>query len=73
MLDRATPSLETSVHSLNYESGKLELDIKMAKVADFETLEKKLKNSGFRVRISDMHDQADGTQAKLALSLEGLR
>jgi general secretion pathway protein L len=73
MLDRATPSLKTAVHSLNYESGKLELGIKMAKAADFETLEKKLKNSGFRVRISDMHDQADGTQAKLALSLEGLR
>ncbi|MFA6971748.1 MAG: type II secretion system protein GspL [Gallionella sp.] len=73
LLDTATPSLGTAVRGLNYESGKLELDIKLAKSADFETLAKKLTHSGLRVRTSDMHDLGDGTEAKLTLSLEGLR
>ena len=75
LLDTVTPSLGKAgtVRGFNYESGKLELDLKLAKAADFETLEKKLQNSGLRVRTSDMHDMGDGTQAKLTLSLEGLR
>jgi type II secretion system protein L len=73
LLDNAAPALSTAVHSLNYESGKLELDIKLAKAADLESLEKNLRNRGLRVRTSDMHDQGNGIQAKLTLTLEGLR
>ncbi len=74
MLDRAAPSLSSStVQSLNYESGKLELNIQLAKSNDVGKLEKNLANSGFKVRTSDMHDLADGTQAKLTLSLESMQ
>lgn len=74
LLDTASPWLDnTAVKNLSYESGKLEFDIKLAKAADFEKLEKNLQRSGLRVRTSDMHDLGDGTQAKLTLSLESLR
>ncbi len=73
MLDMATPSLGAAVSSLNYESGRLELDIRLDKAADFDKLEKNLRNSGLTVRTSDRHDLGNGTQAKLTLSLEGIR
>ncbi len=73
LLDSAAPSLGTAVRSLNYESGRLELEIQLAKVADFDKLEKNLRNSGLTVRTSDKHDLGNGTQAKLILSLEGMR
>jgi type II secretory pathway component PulL len=72
LLDRATPLPAKSVHSLNYESGRLELDIKLASTADFEKLEKSLKNNGLKVKISEIHNLPDGQQAKLSMTLEGL-
>jgi general secretion pathway protein L len=72
LLDRASPFPAKSVHSLNYESGKLELDIKLATASDFDKLEKNIKNKGLKVRSSDMHDLPDGRQGKLTITLEGL-
>ena len=77
LLDNASQALGTpgngALRSLNYESGKLELELKLAKPADFEILAGKLHNRGIRVRTSDLHDLGDGSQAKLTLSLEGPR
>jgi len=77
LLDSVAQAMGTlnanSLRGLNFDSGKLELDLKLAKPADFDTLTKKLQSRGLKVRTSDMHDLGDGTQAKLALSLEGLR
>lgn len=72
LLDRITPLPAKSVRSLNYESGKLELDIKLASAADLNKLEKTFKNRGLKVRSSDMHDLPDGRQGKLTITLEGL-
>lgn len=72
LLDRITPLLGTPVRGLNYESGRLELDIKQATSSDLNKLEKNLKNNGFKVRISDRQNLADGIQAKLNITLEGL-
>lgn len=73
MLDTATPSLGAAVHGLNYESGKLELDLKLASATELHAIEQKLQRSGLRVRTGDLHDLGDGIEAKLTLSLEGLR
>ncbi len=73
LLDSAAPALGATVKNMNYESGKLSVDIKLAKSADFAALEKKLRNCGLKVFTSDMHDLGDGTEAKLTLSQEGLR
>jgi type II secretory pathway component PulL len=72
LLDRTAPLLGKSVHSLNYESGRLELDVKLATSQDFDRLETSLKNKALKVRISDMHNTNNGRQAKLAITLEGL-
>lgn len=72
LLDRTTPMLGSSVRGLSYESGRLELDIKLAASGDFDKLETKLKNNGLKVRISDMHNLVDGRQAKLTITLEGM-
>ena len=73
LLDIAAPSLGSSIRSLNYESGKLELDIKLSKSADFDILEKNLQRHGLIVRARDMHDTGDGTQARMTLTRESLR
>lgn len=77
LLDNATQALGTpgsgALRGLNYESGKLELDLKLTQAADFEMLAGKLQSRGIRVRTSDLHDLGNGSQAKLTLSLEGLR
>lgn len=77
LLDSIMSSLGTlnngAVRGLNYESGKLELDIKLANAAAFESLKQRLKRNGLHVQTSDMHDSGDGTQSKLTISLEGLR
>lgn len=78
LLDNAAQVIGTlnvgSLRSLNYDSGKLELDIKLTKSADFDRLSKKLQSRGLRVLASDRHDLGDGTtQAKLTLSLEALQ
>ena len=72
LLDRAAPLPSQSVHSLTYESGRLELDIKLANSLDFNKLETELKNKALNVRISDMHNTNDGIQAKLAITREGM-
>lgn len=77
LLDNSSQSLSSlgagSIHSLSYESGKLELDLKLSNPAGLLAAEQQLKQNGLRVRTSDMHDSGDGTQAKLTLSAEGLR
>lgn len=73
MLDRVTPSLGNAVRSLNYESGKLEFDLKLANAAELNAIEKKLQQDGLRVRSGDLHDPGDGIEVKLTLSQEGLR
>lgn len=77
LLNSATPALGAlnsgAIRSLNYESGKLGLDIKLANPAAFKPLEQQLQRNGLHVRTSDMHDLGDGTQAKLTITQEGLR
>lgn len=75
LLDSATPSLgklgDRALRGLNYESGRLELDLKQANAGEFRALEQ--KHDGLLIRTGDMHDLGDGTQAKLTISREGLR
>jgi general secretion pathway protein L len=77
LLDTTAPSLGTlnrdAVQGINYESGKLELDLKLARAADFKSLQEKLQRTGLHVRSSELHDALDGTRAKLTVTLEGLR
>jgi general secretion pathway protein L len=74
LLEAATPSINKGeLRGLNYESGRLGLDIKLANPAAVHLIEEKLRGSGLHVRTSDMHDSGDGTEAKLTLSQENLK
>jgi general secretion pathway protein L len=76
MLDTLTPSLGLlkpgTINSLNYESGKLELVLKLANASEVEATEQKLKRNGLKVRTSELHATGDGLQGKLTLTREGL-
>ncbi len=72
LLDKSVSALGTDVRGINYESGKLELDIKLANAAALHSLERKFQMDGQHVRSSEVHDLADGIEAKISLSLEGL-
>lgn len=71
MLDRVAPSLGNTVRGLNYESGKLEFDLKLADAAQLHAIEQ--QHNGLHIRVSDLHDMGDGIEAKLTLSQEGLQ
>lgn len=77
LLDAASQALGTlktgAVLSLNYAAGKLEFDLKLANAAEFQAIAQKVKKNGFQFRLSDMHDQGDGTVGKMTLLREYLR
>lgn len=62
----------TKLQSLNYETGRLELTLKLPEKKGLNAIEQKLRHVGLKVRSSEMTDSADGTQVKLTLSLEGV-
>lgn len=62
------PETGATLLGLNYESGKLELNLKLNDTAAFHSLEG--EHNGLRVHIGDKHELADGVEAKLTLSLE---
>lgn len=77
LLDTAISAFGTpnpgAVRALSYESGKLKLDLKLAKPADFESLTEKLQRNGLRIRTDQLHDAGDGMEAELTITLGGLR
>ncbi len=62
----------TKLQSLNYDAGKLELSLRLTDKKELSAIEQKLRHAGLKVRSSEITDLADGTQAKLALSMEGV-
>jgi len=71
LLDAATPALaalpEGSVHGLHYESGRLDVDLKLARSSDFHDLRQRLQNKGLGVQMGDIHDAGNGAEARLTL------
>ena len=56
-----------SVRALHYESGRLDMDIKLGAKADIQNLLQRLKNNGLGVRVSDIHDAGNGVEARLTV------
>lgn len=56
-----------SVHALHYESGRLDVDIKLDRSSDFQSLQQRLQNSGIKLRMGDIHDMGNGAEARLTL------
>lgn len=62
-----------SVRGLHYESGRLDVDIKLGRGSDFQDLRQRLKNKGIGVQIGDIHDAGNGAEARLTLLPGGIR
>jgi general secretion pathway protein L len=71
LLDAAAPELGKlpvgSVQALHYESGRLDVDLKLARGGGLGNLRWRLGNKGLGVQMSDAHDTGNGTEARLTL------
>ena len=61
-----------SVTGMHYETGSLDVDIKLARRADFTALKQSLKNSGLGMRMGEIRDMGNAAEAKLTLLPEGM-
>jgi hypothetical protein len=55
------------VLGFHYESGRFDVDIKLARANDFLDLRKRLQNKGIGVQIGDIHDAGNGAESRLTL------
>jgi len=62
-----------SVVAMHYEAGRLDIDIKLARKADFTSLKQSMQSSGLGVRIGEIRDLGNGADAKLTLLPEGMQ
>ena len=62
-----------SVVAMHYEAGRLDIDIKLARKADFASLKKSMQSSGLGVRIGEIRDLGNGADARLTLLPEGMQ
>lgn len=62
-----------SVTGLHYEAGRLDVDIKLARVNGFSALKKTLQGSGLAVRMGEIRDLGNAAEARVTLSAEGLQ
>lgn len=71
LLDAAAPTIAGlpigSVRALHYESGRLDVDIKLGSGSEIQGLRQRLQNKGLGVRMGDIHDAGNGAEARLTL------
>jgi len=77
LLNLASSSLTAlppgSMVAMHYEAGRLDIDIKLARKADFASLKQSMQSSGLGVRIGEIRDLGNGADAKLTLLPEGMQ
>jgi len=62
-----------SVMAMHYEAGRLDIDIQLARKADFASLKQSMQSSGLGVRIGEIRDLGNGADARLTLLPEGMQ
>ena len=75
LLNRASGALAAlpagSVVAMHYEAGRLDVDIKLARKADFLKLKQTMLSSGVGVRMGEIRDTGNGAEAKVTVLPEG--
>jgi len=61
-----------SVVAMHYESGRLDIDIRLPKKADFARLQKTLLDSGLGVRMGEVRDLGNAAETRVTLLPEGM-
>lgn len=71
LLDSAALSLIAlpagSVRGFHYESGRLDVDIKLSRSSEFQELRQHLQNNGLTVQMGEIHDTGNGVETRIAL------
>ncbi len=71
LLDAAAPTLTTlppdSVRGMHYESGRLDVDLRLAADKNFQELKQRLQNKGLAVQLSEVHVSGSNAEARLSL------
>jgi len=77
LLDQASSSLTKlptgSVTALHYESGKLDVDLKLRNDAEVLNLQQRLQSKGLSIRLSDIHKTGTGVETRLAILTGGIQ
>lgn len=72
LLDLSAPRLAElppgSVRALHYEAGRLDMDIKLRRSADFPVLQQRLQSKGLEVRMGDIRESGNSAEARMTLS-----
>lgn len=72
LLDAAAPRFAElppgSVRALHFEAGRLDVDLKLRRSADFTLLQQRLQSKGLAVRAGDIRDSGNGAEARMTLS-----
>jgi hypothetical protein len=71
LLDAAVADLVSlpagGISAMHYEAGRLDLDIKLARVEDLNGLAQRLRGKGLNVQMNEPHDTGSGIGARLTL------
>lgn len=71
LLDAAAAPLAAfpagSVRALHFESGRLDVELKLAASGDFGKLRQQLENKGIGVQMGDIHDAGNGAEGRMTL------
>ncbi|HUX90268.1 MAG TPA: type II secretion system protein GspL [Gallionellaceae bacterium] len=61
-----------SVVAMHYEAGRLDIDVRLARSADFAGLKQSILSGGLGVRVGEIRDLGNGAEARLTLLPEGM-
>jgi type II secretory pathway component PulL len=76
LLDRASGTLSTlpggSVSAIHYESGRLDIDLKMLSEAEVIKLRERLLGKGLSIRTGDIRNTGNGVETRLTIQPGGV-
>jgi general secretion pathway protein L len=76
LLDQASGTLSSlpagSVTTLHYESGRLDVDVKLRTTAEVRALQQRLQGKGLSIRLGDIRDTGNGVETRLAIQAGGV-
>ncbi len=61
-----------SVTALHYESGRLDVDVKLRTAAEVRALQQRMQGKGLSVRLGDIRDTGNGVETRLAIQAGGV-
>lgn len=76
LLDQASSTLAAwpggSITSLHYESGRLDVDVKLRSADEVRVLQQRLQGKGLSVRLGDIRNTGSGVETRLAIQPGGV-